>query len=134
MPGQQQVVGKKLILFAMCGIGLLAGCGISALAVIPTLFNTQSQLAGCPTDWTDIGNTVEITYEILVDGQWQAPEPLEEITWSITSGDALLSATDANPITVELTQSGILTIRADYISTSLTANPATCDIFTRQPE
>jgi len=106
---------------------VLGGCGLASFLVIPTLFATQSRLQGCPDTVQILGDTVELTFEIFLEDGTTTDEA-EELTWSMMRGVAEIDDSNNNPAVVTLTEVGIITIRADYISETENVNPATCSV------
>ena len=107
----------------------LSCCGCSVLGVvqlIPTLFAIQSRLDGCPGEMVAVGQSVELTFVVIMDdGTESQPDQLE---WSLTRGIADIDDSNGNPAVVTLSGPGIITVRAQYL-TGMNVNPATCSML-----
>ena len=103
-------------------------CGLSTLAIIPTLFAKQSRLEGCPNSFQLPNAVLELTFVTVTDdGSTEAADG--EIIWSIRDGTADVDESGNNPVVVTLTTIGVVTIRGDYNPSDENVNPAICTIF-----
>ncbi len=120
-----------VLLWAAAGA---AGCSIfTVLQFIPTLFAIQSRLEGCPSGAVlRTGQFVQLTY-VLVREDQTTEAVTTGLDWSVRDGSADIDDAAVNPVFVELTTPGIVTIRADYTSPSEVANPAICTMVVQAP-
>lgn len=98
-----------LAILAPVGIGI---CGCGALLLIPDLLETPSRIDGCPEITPTIGDTIELTFVVIRDGEDQPNEEVN-LNWSITQGQADIADPTANPASITFTTTGIVVIQAD---------------------
>ncbi len=103
---------RRAIVFAVLAPMGLAICGCGALLLLPDLLETPSRIDGCPTITPMVGDTVELTFVVIRDGEDQ-PNEVVNLTWSVTQGQADIADPTTNPASITFTTSGIVVIQAD---------------------
>ena len=98
-----------LAILAPMGIGI---CGCGALLLIPDLLETPSRIDGCPEITPAVGDTIQLTFVVIRDGEDQ-PDETVDLTWSVTQGQADIADPTANPASLTFTTTGIVVIQAD---------------------
>ncbi len=96
------------ILAQMC----LVMCGCGALLLLPGLLETPSRIDGCPEITPTVGDTVELTFVVIRDGEDQ-PDEAVNLNWKVTQGQADIADPTANPASIAFTTPGIVVIQAD---------------------
>ncbi len=87
-------------------------CGCGALLLIPDLLETPSRIDGCPEITPMIGDTVELTFVVVRNGEDQ-PDEVVTLNWSVTQGQADIADPTANPASITFRTTGIVVIQAD---------------------
>ncbi len=103
---------RRLAVFAVLapvGIGI---CGCGALLLLPDLLETPSRIDGCPEITPTVGDTIELTFVVIRDGEDQPGEEVN-LNWKITQGQADIADPTANPASITFTTTGIVVIQAD---------------------
>ena len=96
------------VLTPMC----LAMCGCGALLLLPDLLETPSRIDGCPEITPTVGDTIELTFVVIRDGEDQPNEEVN-LNWKVTQGQADIADPTANPASITFTTPGIVVIQAD---------------------
>ncbi len=99
---------RLAVLAPMC----LAMCGCGALLLLPDLLETASRIDGCPEITPTVGDTAELTFVVIRDGEDQ-PNEAVSLAWSVTQGQADIADPAANPASITFTSPGIVVIQAD---------------------
>ncbi len=105
------VIRRSTLLAALAPM-CLAICGCGALLLIPDLLETPSRIDGCPEITPTIGDTVELTFVVVRNGEDQ-PDEVVTLNWSVTQGQADIADPTANPASITFRTTGIVVIQAD---------------------
>lgn len=103
---------RRSALLAILAPTCLAACGCGALLLIPDLLETPSRIDGCPEITPMVGDTIELTFVVIRNGEDQ-PDESVDLTWSITQSRADIADPTANPASITFTTTGIVVIQAD---------------------
>ena len=108
---RMSVIRRSALLAVLAPIGL-AICGCGALLLLPDLLETPSRIDGCPEITPTVGDTIELTFVVIRDGEDQPNEEVNLI-WKVTQGQAGIADSTANPASITFTTAGIVVIQAN---------------------